>query len=40
MGEALMTAHQNGMGVLVKEALANGRLTDKNDDPAFLAKLE
>jgi aryl-alcohol dehydrogenase-like predicted oxidoreductase len=35
-----MTAHQNGMGVLVKEALANGRLTDKNDDPVFSEKLE
>ncbi len=39
VGEALMTAHQNGMGVLVKEALANGRLTDKNDDASFSEKL-
>jgi aryl-alcohol dehydrogenase-like predicted oxidoreductase len=39
-GDALMIAHQNGMGVLIKEALANGRLTDKNDDPAFSEKLE
>ena len=34
-GEALQAAHQEGMGVIVKEALANGRLTAKNDDPAF-----
>jgi aryl-alcohol dehydrogenase-like predicted oxidoreductase len=34
-GEALQAAHQAGMGVIVKEALANGRLTVKNDDPAF-----
>jgi aryl-alcohol dehydrogenase-like predicted oxidoreductase len=26
------------MGVIVKEALANGRLTVKNDDPQFSAK--
>jgi aryl-alcohol dehydrogenase-like predicted oxidoreductase len=25
------------MGVVVKEALANGRLTPRNDDPAFAA---
>ncbi len=34
-GEALRAAHQDGMGVIVKEALANGRLTTKNDDPGF-----
>jgi len=34
-GEALQAAHQAGLGVIVKEALANGRLTPKNDDPAF-----
>jgi aryl-alcohol dehydrogenase-like predicted oxidoreductase len=34
-GEALRTAHEDGMGVIVKEALANGRLTVKNDDLAF-----
>ncbi|MDR3574901.1 MAG: aldo/keto reductase [Anaerolineaceae bacterium] len=39
-GEALMTAHQLGMGILVKEVLANGRLTDKNDDPAFSEKMK
>src|SRR5579859_420047 len=34
-GEALQAAHRAGLGVIVKEALANGRLTAKNDDPAF-----
>jgi aryl-alcohol dehydrogenase-like predicted oxidoreductase len=34
-GEALRAAHEDGMGVIVKEALANGRLTTKNDDRAF-----
>lgn len=32
---ALAEAHDAGMGVVVKEALANGRLTARNDDPAF-----
>jgi aryl-alcohol dehydrogenase-like predicted oxidoreductase len=42
-GKALSAAHEAGMGVIIKEALANGRLTAKNDDPAFAksrAKLE
>jgi aryl-alcohol dehydrogenase-like predicted oxidoreductase len=30
-GPALERAHASGMGVLVKEALANGRLTDRGD---------
>jgi aryl-alcohol dehydrogenase-like predicted oxidoreductase len=30
-GPALERAHSSGMGVLVKEALANGRLTDRGD---------
>jgi aryl-alcohol dehydrogenase-like predicted oxidoreductase len=29
-----------GIGVVVKEALANGRLTDRNREPAFAPKLE
>ncbi len=37
-GEVLRAAHQDGMGVIVKEALANGRLTAKNDDPAFASR--
>lgn len=34
-GDALAEAGAAGMGVLVKEALANGRLTPRNSDPAF-----
>jgi aryl-alcohol dehydrogenase-like predicted oxidoreductase len=37
-GPALALAHRAGMGVVVKEALANGRLTGRNDDPAFAAR--
>jgi aryl-alcohol dehydrogenase-like predicted oxidoreductase len=32
-GPALAAAHRAGMGVIVKEALANGRLTDRGDVP-------
>ncbi len=34
VGPMLETAHENGMGVIVKEALANGRLTERNPDEA------
>jgi aryl-alcohol dehydrogenase-like predicted oxidoreductase len=34
----LQIAHDQGMKVIIKEALANGRLTDRNDDPAFSEK--
>ena len=34
-GTMLAAARAAGMGVIVKEALANGRLTSRNDDPAF-----
>ena len=37
-GPALQLAHDAGMGVIVKEALANGRLTQRNTDPAFADK--
>jgi len=37
---ALQAAHDDGMGVIVKEALANGRLTDRNQDPDFAAQKE
>lgn len=37
-GTALNEAHESGLGVIVKEALANGRLTSRNDDPAFASK--
>ena len=33
-GPALERAHAAGMGVIVKEALANGRLTARGDQPA------
>lgn len=36
-GEALAQAHLAGMAVIVKEALANGRLTERNDKPEFKA---
>ncbi len=36
-GAALATARTAGLGVIVKEALANGRLTARNADPAFAA---
>lgn len=35
---ALRAAHQAGMGIIIKEALANGRLTARNRDPAFARK--
>lgn len=34
-GPALGEARAAGMGVIVKEALANGRLTDRNDEAGF-----
>lgn len=37
--DALSEAHDAGMGVIIKEALANGRLTDRNRDPAFAPRL-
>jgi aryl-alcohol dehydrogenase-like predicted oxidoreductase len=35
-GPALAAAHAAGMGVIIKEALANGRLTERGDVPALL----
>ncbi len=37
-GDALREAHAAGMGVIIKEGLANGRLTSRNDDPSFAEK--
>jgi aryl-alcohol dehydrogenase-like predicted oxidoreductase len=37
-GRALADAHDQGIGVIIKEALANGRLTDRNTDPAFVTR--
>jgi aryl-alcohol dehydrogenase-like predicted oxidoreductase len=34
-GPALVEAHGEGVGVIIKEALANGRLTARNDDLGF-----
>jgi aryl-alcohol dehydrogenase-like predicted oxidoreductase len=36
-GPALAAAHAAGMGVIIKEALANGRLTDRGDVPGLIA---
>jgi aryl-alcohol dehydrogenase-like predicted oxidoreductase len=35
---ALAAARAEGIGVIVKEALANGRLTDRNEEPDFAAR--
>ncbi len=37
-GEALLEASQAGLGIIVKEALANGRLTARNQESAFRSK--
>jgi aryl-alcohol dehydrogenase-like predicted oxidoreductase len=39
-GSALAEAHAAGLGVIVKEALANGRLTDRSADPLLTAAAE
>ncbi len=36
---ALQEAHEAGMGVIVKEGLANGRLTSRNDSSEFKRKM-
>lgn len=38
-GDALANAHAAGLTVLVKEALANGRLTERNHAPDFAPRL-
>lgn len=38
-GPTLQAAHQAGMGIIIKEALANGRLTPRNDNPDFADKM-
>lgn len=38
-GSALQDAHSAGLGIIVKEALANGRLTARNTDPHFESSL-
>ena len=39
VGPALSEARAAGIGVIIKEALANGRLTDRNSESGFRAKL-
>jgi aryl-alcohol dehydrogenase-like predicted oxidoreductase len=38
-GKTLELAHKEGMGIIIKEALANGRLTERNQSPNFSDKL-
>ena len=38
-GPALQTASDAGMGVIIKEAVANGRLTPSNNNPKFMRKM-
>ena len=40
VGSVLKEASDEGMGIVIKEALANGRLTDRNQAPQFASKLE
>lgn len=35
VGSVLQEAHEAGIGVIIKEGLANGRLTTRNDSPDF-----
>ena len=39
VANALQEAHDAGIGVIVKEGLANGRLTSRNDSPDFQRKM-
>ncbi len=36
--EGLLNAARAGIGIIIKEALANGRLTERNNNPGFLEK--
>jgi aryl-alcohol dehydrogenase-like predicted oxidoreductase len=38
-GPALQEAHAAGLGVIIKEALANGQLTERNPDPVVVSRL-
>jgi aryl-alcohol dehydrogenase-like predicted oxidoreductase len=38
VGPALKAARGEGVGVIVKEAVANGRLSPRNRDPSFAVK--
>ena len=37
-GDTLDEAHRAGMGIIIKEAVANGRLTSRNHNPEFAAQ--
>ncbi len=37
---ALAEAHRAGMGVMIKEGVANGRLTARNDEPGFAEQMD
>lgn len=39
-GDALAEAYHSGRGVIIKEGLANGRLTSRNDNPEFHSRHE
>ena len=39
-GEALHQAHKMGRGIIIKEALANGRLTPRNKNPHFQSGMD
>ncbi|HZD11119.1 MAG TPA: aldo/keto reductase [Candidatus Binatia bacterium] len=39
-GETLQKAHTEGLGIIIKEALANGRLTPRNEEPDFAPKMQ
>lgn len=36
----LREAHHIGMGIIIKEALANGRLTSRNENPSFSSQMQ
>ena len=36
----MQQAHANGLNVIIKEGLANGRLTGRNSNPAFANQLK
>jgi aryl-alcohol dehydrogenase-like predicted oxidoreductase len=38
-GKTLELAHKEGLGIIIKEALANGRLTERNQSTNFADKL-
>ncbi len=38
-GDALREVHELGMAVIIKESVANGRLTDRNQNPAFASHM-